>query len=99
MTVRLSTSMLLPPSTRIIDSLIVGMEEEIPSHGSPISLFWIFFLWEHMKSLVYVTPVETEEKLLARVLVACNAVLRHELYLGDRWTIAMRCKLFMGIKN
>ncbi|KAJ4448105.1 hypothetical protein ANN_10117 [Periplaneta americana] len=36
-----------------------------------------FFLWGHMKNLVYDTPVESEEDLLARVLAAAESI--HEL--------------------
>ena len=33
-----------------------------------------FFLWGHLKSLVYKTPVETNEDLLARVLAGCDEI-------------------------
>jgi hypothetical protein len=33
-----------------------------------------FFLWGHIKSLVYETPVETQEELIARILAACLVV-------------------------
>ncbi|KAJ4433430.1 hypothetical protein ANN_15689 [Periplaneta americana] len=33
-----------------------------------------FFLWGYVKSLVYETPVETEEDLRARILAACDNV-------------------------
>jgi len=33
-----------------------------------------FFLWGHVKSLVYATPVETVEDLTARIFNACEVV-------------------------
>ena len=33
-----------------------------------------FFLWEHIKSIVYETPVPDEETLLARILAASDEV-------------------------
>lgn len=33
-----------------------------------------FFLWGHMKQLVYETVVETEEDLVARITVAADAI-------------------------
>jgi hypothetical protein len=33
-----------------------------------------FFLWGHIKSLVYETPVETQGELIARILAACLVV-------------------------
>lgn len=33
-----------------------------------------FFLWGHVKTLVYATPVETVEELTARILAACEEV-------------------------
>ena len=40
-----------------------------------------YFLWGHMKSLVYETPVDSEEDLLARVMAAANVGLPG---IGDR---------------
>jgi hypothetical protein len=33
-----------------------------------------FFLWGHLKSLVYATPVNTQQELWQRVWVACDTV-------------------------
>ena len=33
-----------------------------------------FFLWEHMKQLVYETVVETEEDLVVRITVAADTI-------------------------
>ena len=33
-----------------------------------------FFLWEHIKQLVYETVVETEEDLVARITVAAGTI-------------------------
>src|SRR5258705_3354060 len=35
-----------------------------------------FFLWGHVKSLVYATAVETQEELTARIIAACEDVQR-----------------------
>jgi hypothetical protein len=33
-----------------------------------------FYLWGHLKSLVYATPVNTQQELWQRVWVACDTV-------------------------
>lgn len=33
-----------------------------------------FFLWGHIKSLVYTTPIENEDDLINRIIAACNTV-------------------------
>ena len=58
-------------------------------HGGPIawharSTFLIpldYFLWGHMKGLVYETPVDSEEDLLAPVMAAADVGLQG---IGDR---------------
>lgn len=39
-----------------------------------------FFLWGHIKSLVYETPVETEQDLIARITVAFQVVQNDNLF-------------------
>ena len=73
---RLLTTMLRSVDT-LIYSLIVGLEWEILSHGHHIhriSLIWISFFWGHLKSLVYESPVDTDEELFGRVLAASLVV-------------------------
>ena len=39
--------------------------------------FWVYLLlWGHMKSLIYDTPLESEEDLLARIMAASDDGVR-----------------------
>lgn len=37
-----------------------------------------FFVWGHMKSLIYDTPIETEEDLIARIMIAARVIHRRD---------------------
>lgn len=41
-----------------------------------------FFLWGHMKTLVYETPVESEEELIARIAVASGDIADNRALIG-----------------
>lgn len=43
-----------------------------------------FFLWGHLKSLVYATPVETREELYERIMYHSNAIRENE---GMLWRV------------
>ncbi|GBN34306.1 hypothetical protein AVEN_257911-1 [Araneus ventricosus] len=48
-----------------------------PTHGtarSPDLSSLDFFLWGHLKSLVYESPIDSDEDLVARISVAAGAV-------------------------
>lgn len=53
-----------------------------------------FYLWGHVKSVVYATPVDTEDELLARVQAACQQV--HDtprVFERVRQSFSRRCQL------
>ncbi|KAJ8870549.1 hypothetical protein PR048_029572 [Dryococelus australis] len=67
-----------------LDTGIAGVDWVLPSSGklrphdkTPLD----YFLWGHMKSLIYETPVDSEKDLLARIMVAANLGLPG---IGDR---------------
>ena len=85
---------MLSVTTLILHFAIVELEGEVLSHGQRdrrISLLWIF-LWGHLKTLVYETPVETAEDLTARVLAACRQVqLTLGIFERVRQNVIRRC--------
>jgi len=53
-----------------------------------------FFFWGHMKDLVYSTPVENEEDLVARVVAAAGAIQDDEnAFIAVRRSMIERCRL------
>lgn len=53
-----------------------------------------FFLWGHLKSLVYQTPVDSDEELLARILAACDEIRDTPgIFEGVRASFLRRCNL------
>ena len=53
-----------------------------------------FFLWGHMKTLVYETPVESEMDLIARVAVAAGNVAQDRRMLSRvQQSFQRRCKV------
>lgn len=53
-----------------------------------------FFLWGHMKSLVYETPVETEEDLIARIAVAAGDISDNPRMIASvHRSLENRCRL------
>lgn len=53
-----------------------------------------FCLWGHLKSLVYSTPVESEEDLVARILAACQMVQDMPgIFENVRRSLVRRCQL------
>lgn len=53
-----------------------------------------FFLWGHMKSLVYETPVESEENLIARIAVAAGDISDNPRIVGQvHRSLEKRCRL------
>ncbi|GBO29597.1 hypothetical protein AVEN_4755-1 [Araneus ventricosus] len=69
-------------SREVPNHLDVRFGQESIGHGGPVR--WSartpdlscldFFLWEHMKTLVYVTPVDNVEELVARRAVAAGEI-------------------------
>ena len=56
---------------------------------SPIA----YFLWGHMKSMVYETPVESEEDLVARIAVAAGNIAEEPRLLNCvQESIQRRCQ-------
>ena len=52
-----------------------------------------FFLWRHVKSVVYINPVNTRQELIERIFTAFDQ-LRHSpsLFARVRQAMARRCK-------
>lgn len=53
-----------------------------------------FFLWGHMKNLVYATPVESEQDLVARIVAAAGEITDNpQIFEGVRQSLERRCRL------
>ena len=52
-----------------------------------------FFLWRHVKSVVYINPVNTRQELIEQIFTAFDQI-RHSpsMFIRDRQPMARRCK-------
>ncbi|KAJ4443930.1 hypothetical protein ANN_05719 [Periplaneta americana] len=72
----------------------IGLREnpEKISTRSPDLTCLDFFLWGHMKQLVYETVVETEEDLVARITIAADAIANMPgIFERTRQSMIRRC--------
>ena len=59
-----------------------------------------FFLWGHMKSLIYATPVESEEDLVARIAVAAGEIAGNpEMFGNVRNSLRRRCRACVDVNG
>ncbi|GFU60198.1 hypothetical protein TNCV_4249021 [Trichonephila clavipes] len=65
-----------------------------------ISIFSLFFLWGHLKSFLYETPVATQEDLTTWIIVASADVASlADLFEHVRKTFRRRCRLSYDLRG
>ena len=67
-------STMVPAATVILATRFSSVSTTVSYTRSPDLTCLDFFLWRHMKQLVYETVVETEEDLVARINVAAGTI-------------------------
>jgi len=57
-----------------------------------------FFLWSHIKTLIYTSPVDSEEDLIARIVEAATTIRQHPgIFEGTRQILLPHCQLCIEV--